>query len=364
MMASVDLYELLGVPRDATQDDIRKAYRALARELHPDASGDPATEERFKEVTAAYEILSDPAKRERYDRGPIAGFPGGSPFGDVADLFEAFFGPGAFGARRGGGARRTRVQRGEDLFARLDLSFEEAAFGTHRDLRIERLQPCAACGGSGVAEGTAPTRCGGCGGTGQIQEVRQSIFGTVMTATPCRRCEGTGEEILSRCAACRGRGREAETAIVPVDVPQGVSDGLEVRMPGEGHAGRAGGPAGDLYLSLDVAPHAVFERRGQDLFAVLDVPLTTAALGGEVEVATLDGTERVGIDAGTQPADVVRLRGHGIPNLGRRGRGDLFLSVAVEVPRRLGRDERALLVRLAELRPDAAPRLRHPKEDR
>lgn len=364
MMASVDLYELLGVPREASQDDIKKAYRALARELHPDASGDPATEERFKEVTAAYEILSDPAKRERYDRGPIAGFPGGGPFGDVADLFEAFFGPGAFGVRRGGGARRTRVQRGEDLFARLDLSFEEAAFGTHRDVRIERLGSCAACAGSGAAAGTAPTRCDGCGGTGQVQEVRQSIFGTVMTATPCRRCEGTGEEILSRCDTCRGRGREAAVATVAVDVPQGVSDGLEIRMPGAGHAGRAGGSAGDLYLSLDVAPHPVFERRGQDLFALLDVPMTTAALGGVVEISTLDGTERVDIDAGTQPGDVVRLRGHGIPNLGRRGRGDLFLSVTVEVPRRLGRDERAILERLAGLRPDAAPRLRHPKEDR
>lgn len=364
MMSAVDLYELLGVPRDATQDAIKKAYRALARELHPDASGDPATEERFKEVTAAYEILSDPAKRERYDRGPIAGFGGASPFGDVADIFEAFFGAGAFGARRGGGARRTRVQRGEDLFARLDLTFEEAAFGTHRELRIERLQPCAACAGSGAAAGTSPSRCGGCAGTGQTQEVRQSIFGTVMTAMPCRRCEGTGEEVLSRCDACRGRGREAATATVPIDVPQGVADGLEIRLPGEGHAGRAGGPAGDLYLALGVAAHPVFERRGQDLFAVLEVPLTTAALGGDVEVATLDGAERVGIAAGTQPGEIVRLRGHGIPNLGRRGRGDLFLSVAVEVPRRLGRDERALLERLAELRDDAAPRLRHPEEDR
>lgn len=363
MMAAVDLYELLGVPRDASQADIKRAYRALAREFHPDSSGDPATEERFKEVTAAYEILSDPDKRERYDRGPVAGFPGGAPFGDVADLFEAFFGPGAFGVRRGG-SRRSRVQRGEDLFARLDLTFEEAAFGTQREIRIERLQSCEICGGSGAAPGTSPSRCGGCGGAGQVQEVRQSIFGTVMTAAPCRRCEGTGEEIGTRCDPCRGRGREASAASVPVEIPAGVSDGLEVRLPGEGHAGRAGGPTGDLYLSLGVSAHQVFERRGQDLFAVLEVPLTTAVLGGDVEVATLDGEERVSIDPGTQSGEVLRLRGQGIPNLGRRGRGDLFVSVDVLIPRRLGRDERELLERFAAMHEPVEPRLRHPEEGR
>ncbi|MFM7718703.1 MAG: molecular chaperone DnaJ [Actinomycetota bacterium] len=355
MMSAVDLYDLLGVARDASADDIKRAYRALARELHPDASGDPATEERFKEVTAAYEILSDPEKRARYDRGGVGGI-AGQPFGDVADLFEAFFGPGAFGGRRTA-QRRTRTQRGEDLFARVELSFDEAAFGAHR-LRVERLVACAACAGTGAAAGTAPTRCPGCGGGGQVQDVRQSIFGTVMTATPCRRCEGTGEEILDRCASCRGRGREAAFADVPVDIPAGVADGLEVRLPGAGHAGRAGGTSGDLYVSLAVEPHPVYARRGQDLFATLDVPFTTAALGGDVDVATLDGTERLGIPAGTQPGDVLRMKGHGVPNLGRRGRGDLFLTVEVAVPRKVGRDERELLERLAEVRGDGPPVVR------
>ena len=360
MMAAVDLYALLGVARTATPEEIKKAYRALARELHPDASGDASTEERFKEVTAAYEILSDPAKRERYDRFGSASGPGVSPFGDIADLFEAFFGAGSFGQRRP--QRRSRSTRGEDLFARVDLSFEEAAFGARRDLRVERLQACEACGGNGAEAGTSPTRCDGCGGVGQVQDVRQSIFGTVMTSTPCRRCEGTGEEIRSRCTVCRGRGRVGVTDTVPVDIPAGVTDGLEVRMAGQGHAGRAGGSAGDLYLSLHVAPHPLFERRGQDLFAVLEVPMTTAALGGDVTVATLDGEERVSVDAGTQPGDVVRLKGHGVASVGRRGRGDLFLTVTVAIPRRLDRDERALLERLAAARGGEAPRLLGPEE--
>lgn len=360
MMSTVDLYGLLGVERTATAEEIKKAYRALARELHPDASGDPATEERFKEVTAAYEILSDPAKRERYDRFGSAAGPGVSPFGDVADLFEAFFGAGSFGQRRP--QRRSRSQRGEDLFARVDLTFEEAAFGAHRDLKVERLQACGTCGGTGAAAGTGPTRCAGCGGAGQVQEVRQSIFGTVMTSTPCRRCEGTGEEILERCAACRGRGREGVAVTVPVDVPAGVTDGLELRMPGQGHAGRGGATSGDLYLALQVEPHPLFERRGQDLFAVLEVPMTTAALGGDVEIATLDGAEHVTIDAGAQPGDVLRLRGRGVPNVGRRGRGDLFLTLTINVPRKLGRDERALLERFAAERAGEAPRLLGPEE--
>lgn len=355
MMAAVDLYALLGVQRGASPEEIRKAYRALARELHPDASGDPATEERFKEVTAAYEILSDPAKRERYDRFGSASGAGVSPFGDIADLFEAFFGAGSFGQRRP--QRRSRSARGEDLFARVDLTFEEAAFGAHRDLRVERLRACDGCGGSGAASGTAPTRCEGCGGAGQVQDVRQSIFGTVMTSTPCRRCEGTGEEILARCTACRGRGRVGVSESVPVDVPAGVTDGLEVRMAGQGHAGRAGGSPGDLYLSLHVASHPVFERRGQDLFAVLEVPMTTAALGGDVLVETLDGEERLTVEAGTQPGDVLRCRGRGVASVGRRGRGDLFLTVTVAVPRRLGRDERSLLERFAEGRGEETPRL-------
>jgi molecular chaperone DnaJ len=348
-MAGVrDLYEILGVSRTASQEEIKRAYRRLARELHPDVSADPSSEERFKEVTAAYEILSDPEKRQQYD---LYGQGGANvfPFTDVGDIFEAFFGAGTFGRRRPP-RRRTRVQPGEDVFAPVSLSFREAAFGTHREIEVEALDPCERCGGTGAEPGTGPSRCRRCGGVGQVQDVRRSIFGAVMTAQTCPSCEGTGEEIVSKCAECRGDGRVARARPVPVDIPAGVSDGMDLRVPGAGHAGRAGGPRGDLYLSIAVAASRLFERRGQDLLSVLEVPMVQAALGAELEVETLDGAERVKLDAGVESGTVIRLRGKGIPNLGRRGRGDLFLTVHVETPKDLRRDERQLLEQLAEMR--------------
>jgi len=348
-----DLYEILGVPREATHEEIKKAYRRLAREHHPDVNSDPRAEERFKEVTAAYEILSDPEKRQRYDlygqgRGPMD-----LPFTDVADLFEAFFGAGTFGRRRTS-TRRTRTQHGEDVYARTELTFREAAFGVRREVRVQKLDACDRCGGSGSEPGTQPDRCGTCGGTGQVQDVRRSIFGTVMTAHPCTTCEGTGEEIVSPCERCEGRGRVPVEAAVPVDIPAGVSDGLELRIAGAGHAGRAGGSPGDLYLALTVQEDAVFERRGQDVFTVLEIPMTQAALGTEVEFETLDGPERVDVEPGTGSGTTIRLRGKGIPNLGRRGRGDLFLTIQVVTPKPGSKDERRLLEQLAELRSEVA----------
>ena len=352
-MATVrDLYEILGVTRDASTEDIRKAYRKLAREYHPDVNADPAAEERFKEVAAAYEILSDGDKRARYDTYGSAG-PMGAPFGDISDLFEAFFGTGTFGRRRGGG-RRTRTAHGEDLFADVTLEFREAAFGVHHELELSRMQTCDLCSGSGSAAGTSPQRCHTCGGSGQVQEVRRSIFGTVMTAHPCSTCEGTGEEIVSPCERCDGRGRIGERTALPLDLPAGVSDGMELRIGGAGHAGRAGGPPGDLYLSVHVHDDPVFERHGQDVFAVLEVPMVQAALGVEIEVETLDGAERVELEPGVAPGTTVRLRGKGIPNLGRRGRGDLFLTISVETPRDLTREQRRLLEELASARGEPA----------
>jgi molecular chaperone DnaJ len=351
MAAVRDLYEILGVPRDASSDDIKKAYRRLAREHHPDVNADPAAEERFKEVATAYEILSDPQKRAQYDAyghgGPVE-----FPFGDMSDLFEAFFGTGTFGRRRSG--PRTRVQRGEDVFAEVTIEFREAAFGVSRDVRIARMETCERCQGNGAEPGTSPERCRTCGGTGQVQDVRRSIFGTVMTAHPCSTCEGTGEEIVSSCDRCRGRGRIGAEATVNVEVPAGVSDGMELRITQGGHAGRVGGPAGDLYVSVHVEDDPVFERHGQDVFAILDVPLVQAALGGRLEVETLDGNETVEIESGTDSGTTLRLRGQGIPNLGRRGRGDLFLTVAVETPRDLSKEERRLLEELARVRGEAA----------
>ena len=351
MAAVRDLYEILGVPRDASTEDIRKAYRRLAREHHPDVNADPAAEERFKEVAAAYEILSDANKRAQYDAygrgGPVE-----FPFGDMSDLFEAFFGTGTFGRRRTG--PRSRVQRGEDVFAEVRIGFREAAFGVRRDVRVARMETCDRCEGKGAEPGTSPERCRTCGGTGQVQDVRRSIFGTVMTAHPCSTCEGTGQEIVSRCERCLGRGRVAAEATVAIDVPAGVSDQMELRITDGGHAGRSGGPAGDLYVTVHVDDDPVFERHGQDVFAILDVPLVQAALGARVEIETLDGTETIEVEPGTDSGTTVRLRGQGIPNLGRRGRGDLFLTIAVATPRDLKKDERRLLEELARLRGEAA----------
>jgi molecular chaperone DnaJ len=348
-VSAQDLYAILGVSPDATQEDIRRAYRQLARQLHPDVSAAPDAEARFKQVSAAYEILSDPQKRRQYDLYGQSGGAPGFPFGDVADIFEAFFGAGTFGQRRRP-TRRSRSQRGEDLRGRVRLTFEESVFGAQRDVELERLELCDRCQGSGAEPGTEPTRCPTCGGTGQVQDVRRSIFGTVMTAQPCRTCGGTGEQVLSPCEKCFGEGRVRASAVVPVDVPAGVADGLELHVSADGNAGRAGGPPGDLYLSILVEPSPVFERRGQDLFATLDVSVAQAALGVELEVETVDGPERVKVPAGTESGTVLKLKDHGVPNLGRRGRGALFLTVHVETPRELSKRERQLLEELASLR--------------
>ncbi len=350
-----DLYAVLGVEPGASDEDIRRAYRRLARELHPDVNADPEAEQRFKRITAAYDTLSDPAKRRQYDvfgrQGAAAGQgPDLFPFGDFSELFEVFFGGGVGTRRRGGRARRTRARRGEDVAVPLALTFEEAAFGTTTDVTLETLAACETCGGTGARPGTSGSRCSRCDGTGEVQDVSRSIFGTVMTARPCATCDGTGEVIASPCDACRGEGRLPRRKTVPVQVPAGVDDGMEMRISGGGRDGRAGGPPGDLFVRLHVAPHAVFERRGQDVVCELTVPMTVAALGAEVEIPTLDGAETVHVEPGTPSGTVVRLKGRGVPNLERRGRGDLFVTVTVETPKPRSKEERALLERLAQLR--------------
>jgi molecular chaperone DnaJ len=346
-----DLYDVLGVPRDASQDDIRRAYRALAREHHPDVNADPEAEARFKEVAGAYEILSDPERRQRYDTFGATGGPQGQGFADIQDIFDLFFGGGGFGG--GGGRRRgprSRTQRGEDLGVRVSLTFIEAMFGARRDLEMERLVTCARCQGNGAEPGTAPVSCGTCNGTGEVQSVRRSVFGTVMTTSPCGTCGGSGLEIRDRCRDCNGAGRRRESAVVPVDIPAGVSDGMELRVAGSGHEGVAGGPPGDLYVGLSVQESGTFDRRGQDLFSVLDITMTQAALGAELDIDGPDETERIHVEAGTESGTVVRIRGKGVPNLNRRGRGDLYVTLHVVTPERLSREERTLMTRLAELR--------------
>ncbi|HUG87627.1 MAG TPA: molecular chaperone DnaJ [Actinomycetota bacterium] len=363
MSQTRDLYEVLEVPRDASQEEIRKAYRRLAREHHPDVSADPEAEHRIKEINLAYQTLSDPARRRQYDTYGGEGF---TPdmfdvMGDVSDIFEMFFGSPF---RRGG--RSPRPARGEDLRLSLTLAFEEAVFGVEKEIEVETLASCDGCDGTGRAPGTEAVRCSRCEGNGEVSDVRRSVFGTVMTSRICSACGGGGEQIPSPCPTCRGEGRVPRRRTIKVEVPAGVDDGVELRIEGSGHQGRRGTPPGHLYLGLGVRPHPVFERRGQDLAAVLEVQLTQAILGGEVEIETLDGPETLRIPAGTKPGTVVRMGGRGVPNLGRRGRGDLYVQLDVVVPERLSRKERALVEELAELRgeptgKDVAPaRLRRP----
>ena len=357
MAAVPDLYLTLGVARDASSDEIKRTYRALARELHPDLNKDPEAERRFKQITAAYQTLSDPARRRQYDLFGTDGGPPGPdlfPFGDVGDLFDVFFG-GSFGGRRRGGPR-TRTERGEDVHAQVSLTFEEAVFGSSRQLTVQSLKECMTCRGTGCQPGTYPSRCGRCGGAGEVQDVSRSIFGTVMTARTCLVCRGTGEEIAAPCRDCSGGGRVAATEHVSVEIPAGVADGMDLRVQARGHEGRLGGGSGDLYVSLRVEPHPVFERRGEDLFCALQIPMTQAALGAEVEVPALEGPEKLRVEAGTESGTVVRLRGRGVPHLGRRGRGDLYVTVEVETPRPQSKEERALLERLAELRDERSDR--------
>ena len=348
-----DLYGILGVPRGAPDDEIKRRYRQLARELHPDVNKDPDAERRFKEITAAYQTLSDPARRRQYDLFGASGATIGSdffPFGDAGGIFDVFFG-GAFG--RGAGRRRTRTQRGGDLYVELTLSFEDSVFGVQRELQLDTLEMCARCSGTGCEPGTHPSRCARCGGAGEVQDVARSIFGTVMTAKTCAVCDGTGEEIASPCTQCQGQGRVPARGTTTIDIPAGVADGMELRVTGSGHEGRQGGGPGDLYVALRVQPHPVFGREGENLVCALPIPMTLAAMGGDVEIPTLDGVERIRVEPATESGTVVRLRGKGVPHVGRRGRGDLYVRVEVETPSAKSKEERALLERLAELRGEA-----------
>ncbi|MDA8038729.1 MAG: molecular chaperone DnaJ [Actinomycetota bacterium] len=357
-MAS-DYYDLLGVNRNASEDDLKRAYRRLARELHPDANGgDEASEARFKEVTLAYETLRDPERRRRYDMfGPEAvrgqgGGPGasmGDPFGyggNIGDIFEAFFGGG------GGFSQQTRpgARRGGDAEVLLQLSLEEAAFGARRDVTVKLPVTCSTCGGSGARPGTSPTSCPECRGTGQVQRVRQSILGQMLTQTTCGRCHGLGEVISSPCSDCRGEGRLTEERTLSVEVPAGVDDGATLRVAGAGPAAVRGGVPGDLFVHLKVAPDPRFERAGNDLVTEIHISFAQAALGAELEIETLEGNEVLEVTAGTQSDTVLRLGGKGVPRLRARGRGDLLVRIVVDTPSRISKEEDELFRRLAALR--------------
>ncbi len=349
-----DFYELLGVPRQASDDDIKRAYRKLARELHPDANpGDPAAEERFKYVTVAYETLRDPERRRRYDAygidGLRSGAGGADPFagfgGGLGDLFEAFFGGGGSGAGRGG--RRSGPPRGADAEVSIMLDFEEAVFGADKELTVRTAVACETCAATGAKPGTSATTCIQCAGAGEVRTVRQSILGQMVTARPCPRCSGLGQQITSPCEACRGEGRVTEASTITVPVPGGVDTGNTLRLEGRGQAGPRGGPAGDLYVHLGVREHDRFTRQGNDLVYELHLPFTAAALGAHLSFETLDGAEDLVVPAGTQTGRVFRLRGRGVPQVSARSRGDLLVRLVVDTPTELTPAQERLMRELA-----------------
>lgn len=355
-----DYYAILGVPRDASADQIKRAYRKLARELHPDVNPDAAAQQRFQDVTAAYEVLTDPQKRQIVDLGgdPLesgAGRgPGGDPFGGFGfgDIMDAFFGSaGGPGGRRG---PRSRVQGGSDALIRLQLTLEECATGASRELTVDTAVLCGQCNGSGCAPGTRPQICDTCGGAGEVQNMQRTFLGQVMTSRPCPVCRGIGEVIPEPCRQCGGDGRIRARRNVTAKVPPGVGDGMRVRLAGQGEVGPGGGPAGDLYVEVQEVPHETFTRDDADLHCTVRVPMTAAALGTTVTLETLDGTEEVRVEAGTQCATVLTLRGRGMPrlrNTGRaEGRGDLFVHLDVVTPTRLDPQQIELLRELAVLR--------------
>jgi molecular chaperone DnaJ len=368
-----DFYQYLGVGRDATAEDIKKAYRKRARELHPDANpNDPQAEERFKELARAYEVLSDPDSRARYDRFGEAGVGGAgagpdmsSMFGGggLGDLFDAFFGGGGgggggpFGGGFGGRNGPAGPPRGQDLEAALELTLEQAVFGATAPVTVRTALRCSDCGGAGTSAGTQAVTCVECSGTGQTRRLRQSMLGQMVTTSSCGRCGGLGQVIVTPCQRCGGEGRLIEKTTYHVDVPAGVDEGATLRLTGRGAVGPRGGAAGDLYVHLRVARHDRFVRDGDDLVTALTVSFTQATLGTRLTLATLDGEEEVVVPPGTQPGRETVLRGRGVTRLGGKSRGDLRVQLVVEVPTQLDDAQEDLLRRFAELRgEDVEPR--------
>jgi len=351
-----DHYEVLGVDRNATPDEIKKAYRRLARELHPDVNPSSEAQERFKLVTHAYDVLSDPQQRQQYDLGGSTGFGGAGGPGDFAgfgDIFETFFGGGG-GATRG---PRSRRERGQDALLRVEVDLDEVVFGTHRDLEVDTAVVCETCNGSCCQPGTAPVTCDICHGTGSIQRSVRSLLGNVMTSSPCGTCRGYGTVIATPCVTCQGQGRVRARRTVPVDIPAGVETGLRLQMPGSGEAGPAGGPNGDLYLEIKVKHHDVFSRDGDDLLCTLEVSMADAILGTTATVKALDGDIRLELKPGTQSADIVSVKDRGITHLRGSGRGDLRVGIQVVTPTKLDHKEKELIKKFAATHHSAEPSL-------
>lgn len=348
-----DYYEVLGIQKGASEEEIKKAYRQAAKKYHPDLNpGDKTAEARFKEVNEAYEVLSDPEKKARYDQYGHAGVDpnfgaggyGGAGFDgmdfDLGDIFSSFFGGGVGGGRR---SNPNAPRRGGDVSASVIISFDEAAKGCKKQVNVQLTGACPDCGGSGAKKGTSPKACPNCGGTGQERRQQRTPFGVIQTQTVCSRCHGRGKIVDTPCPTCGGNGQVRKSSVIGVNIPAGIDDGQVITIRGKGNAGQNGGPAGDLQIQVSVRPHPLFERDGYDIWCDLPVTFAQAALGAEVQVPTLNGSIPYTIKEGTQPGDTIRLKGKGIPYLNGRGTGDEIFRVVVEVPRNLTSDQKKLL---------------------
>ena len=350
-----DYYEVLGVAKGASEDEIKKAYKKMARKYHPDLNPDnKEAEEKFKEVNEAYEVLSDADKRSRYDQfghagvdpnfGAGGGFGGGFDFGDLGDIFGSFFGGGFGGGRR---TNPNAPQRGESIRMSITISFEEAAFGCEKSVTVERLEQCSACKGSGCADGTTPEVCPECHGTGTVQVRRQTPMGVFATSTSCPKCGGKGRIIHKPCTKCHGAGVERKRRTIKATIPAGIDHGQTISIQGQGHAGKNGGPAGDLLITITVRPHELFRREGTSVLCEAPITFTQAVLGAELEITTIDGKVKYTLPEGTQSGTTFRLKGKGIPAINGRGRGDQYVTVYIETPRNLNREQKEALKKFA-----------------
>lgn len=354
-----DYYEVLGVSKGASEDEIKKAYKKLARKYHPDMNpGDKEAEEKFKEVNEANEVLSDPEKKARYDQFGFAGVDpsygggaggygaGGFDFGDLGDIFGSFFGGGFGGAQR---RNPNAPQRGESIRASVTISFTEAAFGCEKEITVDRSEQCPTCKGNGCAAGTTPEVCPTCRGTGTVQVRRQTPMGVFASSAPCTKCGGTGRIIHQPCPDCRGQGAVRKRRSIKVTIPAGIDDGQTISLRGQGHAGKNGGPNGDLLINIMVQPHELFHREGTSVFCEAPITYAQAVLGGTLEIPTIDGKVKYDIPEGTQTGSVFRLRGKGIPVLNGRGRGDQYVTVTIETPKNLNKEQKEALKKFSDL---------------
>ena len=345
------------MPRHASDEALKRAFRKLAFQYHPDRNKDPGAEGKFKEINEAYQVLSDPEKRRRYDHYGRVDIEGGFPdfgFGGLGDVFESFF--GGFGTPFARTAQRV-PHKGDSLQSHLTLSFKEAVFGCSKEVEMQRIEFCSSCHGIGSKPGTNPETCPDCRGTGQVRRVQQSIFGRFTHITTCSRCGGSGTVISNPCPQCQGRGRIKVKQRIRVDIPAGVDDGQRLRLDGEGSAGLYGGPPGDLYVTFSVKPHNLFQRDDSDILYELSINFAQAALGDEIRVPSLDGRVDLKIPPGTQSGKIFRLKGKGIPHIDGKGRGDLLVKVDIITPQRLDKNQRRLFEELAKILPRTEPPL-------